>query len=440
MENEVTVVDSIMGTGKTSWAIQFMNEHPEQHYVFVTPFLDEVKRIIKSCPDGYFCQPDYRNGRKIDDFNMLLMEGRNIVVTHSTFSNATEETYEYIANGNYILFLDEVLDILVDFNDATNDNITHDDIKLMLQKDFISFDGCGKVEWKTESYLDSKYGNVERIARNGNLYYLDGNLYWQFPPKIFTCFQKMYLLTYLFDGSLLKPYFEYHEIPYELAGVCKDSNGKYELTGRRDDKEERRRLKELITICSDRKLNAYDAESLSMDWFKRASKGNRKHLIRLRTNLYNYFRNIAKAKSSEIMWSCPKDYMTKLQGKGYTETRKPTSEEREALQNISKAEQERFRKKLKCFVPCNARATNDFRERSVLAYALNKYVNPQIKNYFSYKNRVSKTNIAVNQDKLALSQLIQWIWRSRIRDGKPIMIYIPSTRMRNLFMEWLDGK
>lgn len=439
MENKVTVVDSIMGTGKTSWAIQYMNEHPEQHFVFVTPFLDEVKRIIKSCPDLHFCQPDYRSGRKIDDFNLLLMEGRNIALTHSTFSNATAETYEYISNGKYVLILDEVLDILVDFNEATNDHIRHDDIKLLLTKNFISYDEYGKVAWKSESYLDSKYGNVERIAKNGNLYYLDESmLVWQFPPEIFQCFQSMYLLTYLFDGSYLKPYFDYHGIKYELADVCKMQSGKYELTGWRDDREERKRLKKLITVCTDRKLNGYDAGSLSKSWFIKMNKGN--HLGKLKANLFNYFHNIAKAKSAEIMWSCFQDYQIKLQGKGYTETRKPNQEEKEFLQSVGKTEREKFRKKLKCFVPCNARATNDFRERSVLAYALNVFCNPYVKRYFSNKNKVCGTNIAVDEDKLALSYLIQWIWRSRIRDGKPIQVYIPSTRMRNLFMDWLDGK
>ena len=40
-------------------------------------------------------------------------------------------------------------------------------------------------------------------------------------------------------------------------------------------------------------------------------------------------------------------------------------------------------------------------------------------------------------DKLALSEMIQWIWRSAIRDGKEIWIYIPSSRMRGLLEDWI---
>lgn len=38
----------------------------------------------------------------------------------------------------------------------------------------------------------------------------------------------------------------------------------------------------------------------------------------------------------------------------------------------------------------------------------------------------------------ALSEMIQWIWRSAIRDGEDIYIYIPSERMRNLLSDWID--
>lgn len=37
----------------------------------------------------------------IEDFNDLLMAGENVAAIYVTFSNATEETQKYIANGNY---------------------------------------------------------------------------------------------------------------------------------------------------------------------------------------------------------------------------------------------------------------------------------------------------------------------------------------------------
>ena len=45
--------------------------------------------------------------------------------------------------------------------------------------------------------------------------------------------------------------------------------------------------------------------------------------------------------------------------------------------------------------------------------------------------------VAIDEDTWALSELIQWTFRSAIRENKPINIYIPSKRMRDLFIDWL---
>ena len=118
MKKNITVIDCIMGAGKTSYAIQFINDHPELSFVYCTPFLDEVTRIKEQCHSANFRDPTYSLGRKIDDFNRLLMNGENIVLTHSTFANADEDTMEYIGNNDYILIMDETLNTLENFNDV----------------------------------------------------------------------------------------------------------------------------------------------------------------------------------------------------------------------------------------------------------------------------------------------------------------------------------
>ena len=46
--------------------------------------------------------------------------------------------------------------------------------------------------------------------------------------------------------------------------------------------------------------------------------------------------------------------------------------------------------------------------------------------------------VSVDEDGFALSEMIQFIWRSAIRDGKEITLYVPSSRMRNLLLDWLE--
>ena len=56
-----------------------------------------------------------------------------------------------------------------------------------------------------------------------------------------------------------------------------------------------------------------------------------------------------------------------------------------------------------------------------------------IKGYFEDRG------IKVQEDLHALSEMVQWIWRSQIRRGDPITVFIPSERMRSLLIDWLRG-
>ena len=88
----------------------------------------------------------------------------------------------------------------------------------------------------------------------------------------------------------------------------------------------------------------------------------------------------------------------------------------------------------KGFLACNSKGTNQYRNKTALAYLLNIYPNTRQKTYLYSKG------IAFNDDFYALSEMLQWIWRSAIRDGKPVQLYVPSLRMRTLLKDWLATK
>lgn len=90
----------------------------------------------------------------------------------------------------------------------------------------------------------------------------------------------------------------------------------------------------------------------------------------------------------------------------------------------------------KGFIPWTTRATNDYQDTHNLAFAYNLYMKPFEKQFFE------DAGVKVNEDLLALSDLLQWIWRSAIRKSKaePINIYIPSIRMRTLLYQWLNNE
>jgi hypothetical protein len=64
---------------------------------------------------------------------------------------------------------------------------------------------------------------------------------------------------------------------------------------------------------------------------------------------------------------------------------------------------------------------------------VNVYQHGDVRNYFNERD------IPTSEDLFAVSTLVQWLWRSRIRKEprEAITIYLPSERMRGLFLEWL---
>ena len=128
----------------------------------------------------------------------------------------------------------------------------------------------------------------------------------------------------------------------------------------------------------------------------------------LKSRLSNYFRNRKKAKLDDIMWTTFEDYKFALRGPGYS----------------------------KGFVVMNSKATNQYRNKTVLAYMANIFMNPAHKRFYQ------SLGVAVDEDLYALSMMIQWIFRSKIRDIEmdptvKIHLFVPSSRMRSLLENWL---
>ena len=64
---------------------------------------------------------------------------------------------------------------------------------------------------------------------------------------------------------------------------------------------------------------------------------------------------------------------------------------------------------------------------------INVYLDPSIVQYFSCVGGVT-----LDQDLYAVSTLIQWICRSAVREGKPVNLYLPSQRMRDLLDKFFN--
>jgi hypothetical protein len=401
-----------MGAGKTSWLIQYINENTdESNYLYITPFLDEVDRIINDVKIP-MSQPEYRGGSKEDNLCQLVQRQEDIASTHQLLGNISYETMELIKSNNYTLILDEVMEVITPLD------IKKDTVKILKDANCINIDKDGFVIWnleKTEYNSEPKINRIKNYALKHRLICInDTFLLWQVPPDLFKVFKKIYVMTYLFESSILYYYFRLYGIEYEKKSVtCIDD--RYYLTDY--EMADTKKYQRLIEVY-DGPLNCnfYQKETgMSKSWFR--SPKSKKDINQLKNNLNNYFRNKNKATKDNIMWTTFKESATRLHSKGYMY--KDIEKHPEAKNKIS-------------FVSCNARATNAHDKRYILAYCLNKYANPSLVDYFA------KHDIKIDEDLYALSEMLQWIWRSRIRKGESIKIYIPSNRMRRLLCKWLQ--
>ena len=418
--NKITVVDSLMGTGKTSWAINFMNEMDDYNFIYITPFLDEIYRIKDSCTRRIFNDPKQDKNSKMENLLELLKEGVNIATTHALFKNMDERCIKYLRENDYILIMDEVIEVVEEVD------IKKDDIDMLIRDGKIKVLEDNRITWIEDNY-DGSFNKYKTHLKNGDCYLFQNSvIMWTFPTKILELFKHTYILTHLFEGSMQCNYYQMNNIEYEYKSVRKverDGFGKlkdeYELCDFYIPKVGNE-LRNKIHIYEG-KLNDIGksrdkrVNPLSKSWFEKKGKTNERCTL-VKNNIYNYFKNICKSKSNENMWTVYKEFQSKCGDKGFKgRTIKVNGRERNT-----------------CFVPLNTRATNEYRHKKYLAYGINRFMSPILKNFFISKG------IEVSEDMYVLSELIQWIWRSAIRDGEEIYLYIPSQRMRELLNKYFD--
>ena len=396
---DIKIIDMPMGEGKTTGLINYMNNHPDNKYLFITPFLDEVERIQKGCKNLDFKTPDDKYS-KLSDLKKLIDNGENIASTHALFSIIDKETRNLIRENGYILVLDEVLEVVSSLE------MSRSDLDI-LKEAIISVAEDGLTSVVNKSYEGNKFKREVNSIKNKSVYLVDDTfLLCLFNPEVFEYFDDVIVLTYLFDGSIMKSYFDLYHLDYNYYQIIDDDI----VSGKFDDSEFRKEVKKLVNVYQG-KLNdiGENETALCSNWYSDRKKKSAH--IKLKNNMYNYLKNIVKSNSKEAMWTTFigdndkfKDFFTP---KSY---------------------------KTNCFVSCNMRATNKFAHKVNLVYSVNVFLNPFVIKYFN------RNKVKLNENNYALSQLLQWIWRSRIRNGEEINIYIPSRRMRELFFRYLDNK
>lgn len=403
-----------MGSGKTTAAINYVNAMPpDQKVMFIVLYNDEVKRIKTACKNKDLQEPTYENGRKLYGLRELLSNGENIVSTHALLELLEEEDIRLIKEQNYICFIDETIGCISAYNEEDSDCYMHPkDIEVLTNYYSSIEESTGLLKWNVPDYIDGRFINEKKLMDNNRLMMnSSGKLFKVFPISILMAFKKIYVLTYIFEGSIMYCYIKQHGIEYKNLYITGDCLENLTITDDPTNKViVKKNYRELINILDDDKLNKigegyYD---LSVGWYmKRATNKDKK---KLQLNMRNFFEHKVGTKAKECLWTTFSSQKSEL----------------------SSSDNGKYKRYSDCFASINMRASNNWSDRTAVAYLVNRFMNLDICKYFE------NDDIRPDQNLFALSEMLQFIWRSAIRKNKPINLYIPSSRMRGLLENWIE--
>jgi len=419
----VKVLDAIMGSGKTQRLINDVSKITNP-VIYITPLLSECHRFSGTVLDenGYvvkddlglpyyemshplaskkFKHPNNKNkfGSKLQSLLQLVRSKSNIVSTHALFRSLTKEVVSEIVKHNYILIIDEALTVwerYVIVKDATRyeENIdstsTDKEILSLIKSGIIEVDPIGLLHWQWHKFLtvvDTHYEETAMLCDNKQLMLVNGNVvFWEYPVWVLESFKEVWIATYRFEGSMFSEYLKLHDVVYEIDKFGVPPNN----------------YKHLITVLDDKRMNSCGDGNYALSYSSLAIKGQGVDV--LKNNLANFFRHKTKSKKDERLWSTFSKKKGAISSGNYSG----------------------------CWLSYNTKATNEYKDAKYVAYLVNVFANTGI--LAMLKHRACE----FNQDEYALSIMVQFIWRSAIRDKNPITVYIPSKRMRNIFLNWLN--
>lgn len=418
-----------MGKGKTTALINIANskkyskEEGDRRLLIVVPRISEINRILNSTT----CKEPL-DGHKADDLKRLIEQNENICTSHALFNKLDSETIKLIKNSKfpYDLYHDEqpILSCGViggdresDFDNPLMNKIGQDDIVTLFKMEYLK-QTENKIVVVNPNYTPYKKGVFNALYQHMKTHTLYAygtnkiddnypNAFISFTSiDLFNAFDNVWILSYLIKNSIVDNYLAlnkvdencivYYHVDNEqfVKGYLKEypkNLSRLHLAHERYNQDEYK-----LTKSEYAKYTDYD--------FDRISK-----------NVFNFLRSgthLGKnVKLTDYIFSTFSGYEKKLT-KGY--------------KGFSK----------KSFVACNVKGVNDFQDSTIAIYLCDRFFNPITLNFLN-----SIEGIVFDEKLFALSEVVQFIWRTKIRvqdDDTPIDVLIPCKRLRNIFLDWYN--
>lgn len=412
MSTKIELLDSIMGSGKTLGVIQWILNNPQNKYLYVSPMLTEVEeRIPEACRSLEFvypCTEEYKT--KGEHLLKLLEEGCNVSFTHSLFTDLTKKHLALIKSHEYILIVDEEVALIEPYRGIYD----RDDILSLEKAGHIRVleDDLGRVEWlwyNDDEMNKTVYSKLKRMCDLGMLYCAKRDrkiMVVHLPIELVQSSRRVILLTYLFEGSVMESFTKLKGIdvvPFTEVKLCKTTVQVLE------------EARKLITFVETTTTKAVSKLSMSSVWYSKNATAE--ELEKVSNAIFSVYRKYGNRDS--FIFTAPK-----------------------ALADYEYVKKERITRNIihrkmpkdVDWIYCGTKATNLWAHKTVAVHAYNRFVNTAIKAY------LQDYGTPPNDDKFALSEMVQWVWRTCIRSDEAVELCIMSARMKRLFTEWLDNK
>ncbi|MDC0336603.1 hypothetical protein OAN95_00125 [Alphaproteobacteria bacterium] len=417
MNKVIKIIDYPCGSGKTTRMIENFKE--DQKYLVILPLLSEVDRVIEASKGIEFVQPhanDNKHGTKTSSLEAQLLLGSNIATTHEMYERLVPMVKAGLLD-DYDIIIDEVPNVVKSVASKSRTSIQ----EFYVDAGYMDVDaGTGLVrptsKWRQnqEQVSGTLSPKILKYAESGCLYLQDGEMFiWALPDCILSAGNSVTVMTYKAEGSMLLAYLRKLGLPFEVSN---DNHLEEDF---------RAKAAKLITV--------EDIPALSKTNFSftgqvkgMASSSYANKIARSLKNLKE--RKLVGVDINNILLTSMKDAWIKAANDNNRDTEDEDETPKKNIKPGVFAKDSRM--KDVNWIANTTRGTNDYMHCSHLIYLYDQNINPVVARWLGDGSR------AFN-DAYAHTELIQWVWRSRVRRGEPITLYLPSPRMRRLFEEWL---
>lgn len=367
--------------------------------------------VGKLVPPGKFETCGHREKKKHlykesveEKFFRLLKKRKSVCIKPDLFMNMDNEMYRLLREGGYGLIVDDDIEYIRAYSSGRV-------IGRRVKFGYTVTDEDMQVHWVNEEKKGELIGYKE-LAEDHVLYRWGAYYYWVFSPNRFGFFSEVWMITYLFEGSLLKGYLDISGVEYEMWGVQEQEGGMVVVPGA--DRPEFVDFAPLIHVVGnppkqdiDDWLNGiFTGDSdLTSGWLRKF-RNYPVFTRECRKAMYTFGDRYREVTGKEYVWTVADGYQEVLAGKG----------DRYCL---------RYR-------PVEGRTADRFNDSNVVGYFANHVGDFTIRRFLYHKGAVLSTT------RYAMLKLLNFLWwNTRLRYGEKIWVYIANPNLRSMFEKWI---